>query len=349
VVFLLGALVMGLVAAKKHPLLFLSMACFFGFSFIISNIPLPQETIYAERNYYTPSLALSLLIAWAASTLSGAAWRRLLWAGTLSWVAAAGVIDVVRMEQWQTNLSLFEHDAATQPRSIRILENAGSEFDRAVPSRTPEYLEMMARQLEVEPAYPRALVVLATEALAKGEYDRAQEYLDRCKDSELLRVVNYREHGSRMHFTQGLLHRQRGASQSARESFEASIAIDPKFLGPRQMLVRQLLGQGERALAIRALEEAESRAPGDGVLAMLRGKVLLAQNEFADAERLFRATLPRLQQAGEAVFLDDWLDLVEAVIAQGRRGEGIEILEANTPNPIPPELEDRVRRLRDGR
>ena len=39
------------------------MACFLGFSFIVTNIPLSVFMLFAERNYYTPSLALSLLLS----------------------------------------------------------------------------------------------------------------------------------------------------------------------------------------------------------------------------------------------------------------------------------------------
>ena len=68
---LLGILVGGLWWARRQPLPFLAMAAFFGFSFLISNIPTPIETIFGERLYYTPAVGLSFLLAWVADRL----WR----------------------------------------------------------------------------------------------------------------------------------------------------------------------------------------------------------------------------------------------------------------------------------
>ncbi|MEE2885976.1 MAG: hypothetical protein VX951_00975, partial [Planctomycetota bacterium] len=118
---LLGLLAFGLLRATRHPLLFLATAAFFGFSLLVSNIPFPIETIFAERLYYTPTLACSFLVAWLAGRLGG---TRLQTSGVWSlglWCAVCSLVILKRDFNWRDNASLFAADVVSQPRSISML------------------------------------------------------------------------------------------------------------------------------------------------------------------------------------------------------------------------------------
>jgi hypothetical protein len=71
VVVLGGWLVLGLVCARRQPLLFLSAAMFLGFSFIGSNVLFAIGTNFGERLFYMPSLAISVLCVLLARHLVG--------------------------------------------------------------------------------------------------------------------------------------------------------------------------------------------------------------------------------------------------------------------------------------
>ena len=61
-----GVAVVGVWAARRHPLLLLACGAFLGLSFAGSNLAVPIETVFAERLYYAPSVGLALAVAWAA-------------------------------------------------------------------------------------------------------------------------------------------------------------------------------------------------------------------------------------------------------------------------------------------
>ena len=62
--------VCGIALVRRHPLVFLAMACFLGFSFATSNVLFAIGTIFGERLYFTPSLGLGIFAAWIAMVVS---------------------------------------------------------------------------------------------------------------------------------------------------------------------------------------------------------------------------------------------------------------------------------------
>ncbi|MHC4897940.1 MAG: tetratricopeptide repeat protein [Planctomycetota bacterium] len=132
---LVGILGAGLWWARRQPLLFLAMAAFLGFTFPISNIPLPIETIFGERLYYTPAVGLSFLLAWLGHHLCHMEHRKHMarWglAGgvvLLVWLGICSVCIVQRCQDWKDSDTLFTTDAANQPDSISMQMAAASVY-----------------------------------------------------------------------------------------------------------------------------------------------------------------------------------------------------------------------------
>lgn len=113
----------GLWRPARRPLVFSSVALFFGFSVLTSNVPFAIGTMFGERLYFIPSLGVCLLAAWGLDALRGVARRGLLavlvvWAGWNIWV------DLWRCPVWADNPTLMLNDVQVQPDSVSLNNKA---------------------------------------------------------------------------------------------------------------------------------------------------------------------------------------------------------------------------------
>ena len=123
-VLLLFLLILGAAIRRRvrSPGLFVAVACFFGFSFVTSNVPFAIGTIFGERLYYTPSLAIAFLVAWLWQRSSGHALaERLLLFLLGAWLATCATVLCARHPVWADDASLFLHELDNQPGSVRML------------------------------------------------------------------------------------------------------------------------------------------------------------------------------------------------------------------------------------
>lgn len=134
--FLLPALlVTALWWGRRHSLLFLAAAAWFGFSLLISNIPFPIETIFGERLYYTPMLGPCFLVAFVADQLQGRA-RTGFVAGLAILMVANAVMVVVRCLEWRNNEILFNAEAMRSPCASGMNLNAAGLLREKIMLRT---------------------------------------------------------------------------------------------------------------------------------------------------------------------------------------------------------------------
>ena len=117
----------GLRRPARTPLLFLSVAFFFGFSFITSNVPFAIGTIFGERLYYIPSLGVCMLPALLLPRLPVLG-RRILIAACVAWMAANVVVDVQRSFVWRDNKTLILNDVVAQPNSASVQNKAATMY-----------------------------------------------------------------------------------------------------------------------------------------------------------------------------------------------------------------------------
>lgn len=296
---LLALLIAALRMRRRQPLLCLAAVAFFGFSFITSNIPLPIETNFGERLYYTPVLGLSLLVAGLAGLLRG---RGRLLAGLLlaGWMLWSAQLSVQRSFAWFNNMTLFRTDLRSQPRSVGLHVDMGNlhlwNFDAASGAAA------FRRALELNPQSPRALRHVAESA----EYPEACALLERALRSPHL--VEATE-GRRIHWMLGNLHQDAGKPDAAWQSFRRALACNPRVPAIRLHLLRESARRGAWQDFDGLLVEGLELSPGDTHAALYRALQRRRRGEAVDAEQILAGQRPELRAA--------WTDLLAATSAAG--------------------------------
>jgi len=171
-----GTLAGGLALWRRAPWLFLAAATFFGHSFLTSNVPLRIGTDYAERLYYTPSLALSFVVAHLAHRL-GARWRAAAVVALASWVAWNGSLILRRNPVWRDDPTLFAAEVENQPRSARMhLFHAMQLQKRGAHAEAIAHLE---RVVELFPEHAEAWNHIGADHFRAGRHAQARACFER--------------------------------------------------------------------------------------------------------------------------------------------------------------------------
>jgi tetratricopeptide (TPR) repeat protein len=310
---LIALLVAGLRARARHPMLFLAVVAFFGFSFITSNIPFPIETIFGDRLLYTAVLGTALSAAWITSTLP----QRLLWpavAGLAAFVLHNAVLSVERSVAWHDNTSLTTNDLQGQPDSVGLHIDRGHlhlwSFDKA--SGVREF----QRALEIRPDSPRALRFLAENSNA----EEAERLLTRALESPLL--VRATE-GRRIHWALAQLHEAAGRRDEAWRECETALACDPNAPDIRLHMLRECNLRGDWPQFEKLLVEGERLDPGYNYFAMNRGVLLHHRKEYREGAAVLSSVLSGLPEQVHVV--EAWLCLADCMLHTGRPGRAREI------------------------
>lgn len=242
-VVLVAVLAGGLLWARRQPLLFLAMAAFFGFSFLVSNIPVRIETIFAERLYYTPALSLSLLVAWGAARLAG---RLRVVGGVVMglWLLTCSVLIGLRCVDWTSDDTLFAADARKQPRSLSMQMAMANRYKRE--RDAARWKETLDLALRLDPKSPQVLSQMGSYFYLQGKPEEAERWLQRALqpghpdrddyDAEVLGML-------------GTISIQQGKPARAEEYFKMAIAGDPLDTRAYLNLARLYLETGRRAAA----------------------------------------------------------------------------------------------------
>lgn len=176
VAVLLGAITWGLWRPRRRPLAMIAIALFFGFGFLTSNILFPVGTIFAERLYYTPSLALSVLVAWWWERAASARW---LWLAIAAWSVVCSVVIVNRNSVWHDNETLFLTDVDVQPCSARLRITAAGLLTRR--GETERAFEHARAAVEIEPDYGQAWLNLGLLQMHANAMSDAEQSLKRAR------------------------------------------------------------------------------------------------------------------------------------------------------------------------
>ncbi len=171
-------LVMSLRYARQQPLLFSAVACFLGFSFLTSNVPLSIGTIYGERLYYTPSLGFAFAIGWVAQTVATRERLRTpLVALGGAWIGACVLVIVQRAGVWRDDAALFVHEARSQPRSVRMHLCAAAICNRG--DQKGAALEHCKAAVWLDPGCSWAWLHLGITHLERDKFDLAIDAFER--------------------------------------------------------------------------------------------------------------------------------------------------------------------------
>jgi tetratricopeptide (TPR) repeat protein len=343
-VVLVGILWAGLRCARRHPLVFLAMASFLGFSFIVSNVPFGLETIFAERLYYTPSVATSFLVVWLLQRGFRDRARWLVWVVLATWLAASAWTTVYRMGVWQDNYSLFTHDAKVQPRSLSMLQTAAGQYDTH--GQQKEYEDCIDRILRIEPWFPFGLKARAKLRVAAGDLDGALEFLRRGLDSPLLMLVNKADDVPELHHDTAVVLALKGRHDEARKRFHECLELSPRYHPAREKLIRMALEASDPNEAQRLLAAGEGIDAAHDPWKIYGGVLAYQRGDYPKAVRLLEDILPRAPM--QHLRFTDWMALADALGRVGRKRDALRWLDHGIQmgSEVPPEHKQAVRELR---
>lgn len=145
--FLIGGAAL-LIAARRFPLLLFALLwALISFS-VTSNLLIPIGTILGERLLYMPSVGFCLAVG-AAVGAAHRPGRRWLVAGLTLAIAAHGARSVRRNLDWRSEETLYLHDVAVSPNSVKVQLNAGFAHSRR--GEVPEAIAAYRASLRIQP------------------------------------------------------------------------------------------------------------------------------------------------------------------------------------------------------
>ncbi len=285
-VVFLAALILAISRARSQPVLFLSVAMFFGFTFATSNIPALVETIYGERLMYTPATAAALAVGWVFHRLSRLESRlplRIALGTSVVWMAISCFVIDGRCRAWRNNATLFVHEADANPRSLRLQANAAIEQQvrgEAIGFRGVEgaalledWKHYLDRGLAVHERirHPQALYGLAHYHLVTSEQHRAAKRAEAARRERRIAETYLRDSlaspllensiGHRAHLQLALIFGIQGDHPVEREHLKKSLDCDPRVAQSHIRLAEWELQHGEPARAIEIMTEGLRRLP----------------------------------------------------------------------------------------
>lgn len=318
--------------ARRFPLGLLAAAAFFGFAFVTSNLPFAVGTIFAERLYYAPSLAVALLAAALAQRPRAVWW-------IAGWLLFSTILLVLRNDDWQDNRTLVLRDAQTQPRSVHLRSNAGALLAQSgEPQRAIAELEAA---LALDPEHALSWSNLGAVLLEQGRLDDAGRALRRGLDAGHRDVE---EDLPALHGLLSRLHRARGELESAADELVTALALRPSSLLSWHRL-EQLQREAQRpdAWLIAKLEQAIRARGEDPHWELYHGMLLLRARRYRDAQPMLqRAAELRPGRDGHAPRIEARLALAQCAWGLGERGTAMELLAAvgGDPQALPAQREN---------
>jgi len=337
---LVGILVGGLSVARRAPLVFLAMSVFLGFAFVTSNIPVLAEANFAERFYYTPALAVSLLGAFVAGRLPTGMARKVALVVLAIWLAMCGALCVKRSFDWRDNETLFRNDIQAQPDSVSIrMYLSGFARKRGDMAEWRHHLE---KALEIDDQSPDPLNSMGAWHIANGTPEQALEYLERGRKSD---YYDSRIHGGFIHENLGYAYLALGKIPAAERAFTKSGECDPHGFTALRTLLELAAERGERTLLAERLQLARRRFPEPSpVLDLYAGLSAFMGGDHAGAAELLGRALPVLDHAPEQAggiepLAWGWHAFARSLLSMGRATESARIVQRFLQMPQLPSRE----------
>ena len=309
---------------RGAPELAAAAAVFFGFALVIANLLFPIGTIFGERLYYAPSLAIALAaaagVARAAVVGRGAAAALALGV----WLGASTLVVVERNGVWRDDATLFLHEADHQPRSARMQMCAatvlGERGEREAAARRLE------RALAIEPELALAWSNLAAIRFEQGRLEAAEDAARRGL------AARHRGAGDefKLRANLGLVLAARGESAAAGLELARALALEPGFVRAWSELERLVaagrLENGALAEAIAVVEAAPARP---GYAELYRGLAALREGRYEAADAALARALALAPRRGPwaAAWSAGAVARAEALLRLGRAAEGRALLD----------------------
>lgn len=283
-VVLSGSLVVGLWRPNRRPLLFLSVAIFFGFSCITANVLFAVGTIFGERLYFIPSLGVCLVPALLLERLESSPARKIVLGACVLWMGASVVVDWDRSRVWKDNESLMLHDAAVQPDSASLQVKAASVhrwLAQTEPKKKAEHnkraWELLRRAQHLDPDYVNALLTEATFLGQDGRHDEALAIMRRSLLAKRLARSGL-EAQIRGEMAMLLIH-EKGQREAGVRELQRAVELRPRHVQMRLHLLEYGKGVLTSEELERQFEETARLAPENLFLWTLRADYIYQYGE----------------------------------------------------------------------
>jgi tetratricopeptide (TPR) repeat protein len=193
----------------------------------VMNLSGINESVFAERYLYLPSVGFSWIAAWMLEKLvQTGAWRK------AAWVAAAGVLAVfifmtmARIPIWKDDIHLYEAtvrqapDAASPHKYLAVLYlNAG---------RNRDAQEQLRQCLRLAPNDEAVYNNLGVTFLREHKFDDAME--------QFHRALSLKPSFAPTYYNIGLAMKLMGRRDEAAASFRKALQLQPDFAAAREEL-----------------------------------------------------------------------------------------------------------------
>ncbi|MHC4850832.1 MAG: tetratricopeptide repeat protein [Planctomycetota bacterium] len=347
---LLAFLVLGLVYARRSPLLFLGMATFLGFSFVTSNVPIRVGTILGERLYYTPSLGICLLPAAALPWLLKRPRLFVVAMAALSiWMTAAAAMILHRNGVWKNNDALFLNDATVHPECADLQLKAATMYGsggRKDPEKAEEHLHLA---LDLQKDFPLAWVSLATHHLDLKQWQQAVAACQQALacDEKILNVSGVITHA---HSKMGIAYLEQGREA---DSIKALVRAFEAPEGTRNhdvyaFLAPMAAGKLPEAQLRKMFAQGREHFPYDADLALVLGGMLYkvaasdgtpnARRDYETVVRTLSFAIRNLkpEKQQEENTYKGYVLLADSLIRCGQRQQGIALYQNVLRDPAAP-------------
>lgn len=321
---LVGSFAFGIALARRHPLIFLAMACFLGFSFATSNVLFAIGTIFGERLYFTPSLGLGIFVAWIASNTE----RRLVLLPLAAMILMSSGKILWRNGAWASDADLFASDVSTGTQCVRVLDQRAQQLRGA--GKADEAEKLWRRAIKLDPEYPDALFNFASQLGATRRFTEAEALLERAIATPDYRSPRRHIYRRNLSVLFELTNRKEQSVQQLRLAWQEDSAFEAVW---EPLVERTVLHLSPEEIK-RIIATGEERNPGHATWVFLAASLDHRRGDFAAAQRGFQRALAI--RPGHA---RTRLERARSLIAAGRRDDAVPILrelaaDSRAPNHI---------------
>ncbi|MDM7914915.1 MAG: tetratricopeptide repeat protein, partial [Candidatus Eisenbacteria bacterium] len=242
---------------------------------LASNLPVVIGTIFAERLFYLPSAGLLLVaVAGGLALLARRPQLRPAFVAALAILLIAGAArSFARNRDYQSDLTLYEAGARTQPKSPKMRYNLALELSRL--ERWPEALREATEAIRLNPASRESREVLAKSLEKMGRGSEAIDFLEGMLEQDP------RDRQSRLILVRLL--DEGGRPARAATNAQAGMREEPDHLPWVALVAKRRQDHGDYATAIPLWQRALAGSPESQDVPLHLGFCLLRVGRFAEA------------------------------------------------------------------
>jgi tetratricopeptide (TPR) repeat protein len=283
-------------------------ACTF---FLVSNLPFPIGTVFAERLLYLPSVGLC--VAAACFLVMLAAKRPLAARGVLCGVLVLlGARTWIRARDWKDDFTLFKSAARVCPKSSKVRYNLANAYRRH--GDLVRAAENYRLCLTLNPDFDSAKRNLGVTLTELGRTDEAIALLRE--------ALAKRPDSGPLHNNLGNALQAQGDLTSAEREYLRALQLDPGSADPHNNLANLYRQRGNAPKAEEEMREAVRRAPQSLPFRIHLGDMLLQRGRVDEALEVFTAAVGLDRESAEAQ-----RGRGEALMRLGRAPEAIRSLQ----------------------